>query len=319
MVWGIDEGWAVNLSGDQGIKLDLNPGKYTAHLIVNPAFQQAFSMAPQDSAAEFKIKIPKPGKHPCCAGVTATYRESPESIGAPTQGVPTIIDPDPSLLPDLRMMPAFTIDIRNGKNGKSRMNFASMVWVDGASSMVVEGFRRPGGDVMDAYQYFYRGEQVAGRAPVGTFEFDRRDGHFHWHIQQFAAYRVIDAKMNELVRSSKQSFCLAPTDPVDLSLEGADWDVMSTGLRAACGELEALWIREVLPLGWGDTYFQVGGQAFDVTHLPNGRYYIEVEANPLLLLKEQDTTNNTMRREIILKGKNGARRVTVLPWNGIEL
>jgi hypothetical protein len=323
MAWGIDEGWAVNLSGDRGIKLDLEPGRYLLTVSVNPVFQELFAMDPAGSVAEFKLRVPRPRKRPCCSEgaeeAMAASSDPSDSLGAPMTGVPTMTDPDPSLLPDLRMMPAFMIRMRNGKNEKSRMSFASMVWVGGASSVVVEGFRRTDDDVMDAYQYFYEGNEVVGRAPVGTFEYDRGDGHFHWHIQQFAAYRVIDAESNELVRSSKQSFCLAPTDPVDLSLDGAAWDVWRTGLGTACGGPEALWIREVLPLGWGDTYYQSRGQAFNVTDLPNGRYYVEVEANPLSLLQEQDLSNNSVRREIVLKGKAGARRVKVLPWNGIWL
>ena len=36
-----------------------------------------------------------------------------------------------------------------------------------------------------------------------------------------------------------------------------------------------------MPVGWGDTYFQfVAGQAFDITSVPNGTYYIEVGAVP---------------------------------------
>jgi hypothetical protein len=319
MVWGIDQGWAANLSGDLGIKLDLDAGRYIAAISVNPVFQEAFGMDPLTSVAEVKLRVPKPRKDRCCHEKATPNYQASESPGAPITGVPTMTNPDPSLLPDLRMVPAFSMVMTNGKNGGSRLNFASMVWVAGASSLVVEGFRRPDEDIMDAYQYFYQGDDVVGRAPVGTFEYDRRDGHYHWHIQQFAAYRVIDAESNELVRSSKQSFCLAPTDPIDLTLEGAKWDVWSTGLGTACGGPEALWIREVLPLGWGDTYYQVRGQAFNMTDLPNGRYYVEVEANPLGLLKEQDTSNNKVQREIILKGKRGHRRVEVLPWNGIEL
>ena len=319
MVWGIDEGWAVRVSNERGTKLDLEPGRYVATVGVNPAYQEIFGLDPQSSVVEFKMRVPKPREGFCCPGLMKAQEEPSQSLGAPTTGVPTMTDPDPALLPDLRMMPAFSIGMRNGKNGVSRMSFASMVWVAGGSSVVVEGFRRPGEDVMDAYQYFYSGGQVIGRAPVGTFEYDRRDGHFHWHIQQFAAYRVVDAESNELVRSSKQSFCLAPTDPVDLSIDGAAWDVWSTGLGTACGGPDALWIREVLPLGWGDTYYQARGQAFNVTDLPNGRYYVEMEANPLGLLMEQDATNNAVRREIVLKGKPGKRHVKVLPWNGIEV
>ena len=82
--------------------------------------------------------------------------------------------------------------------------------------------------------------------------------------------------------SEKQSFCLAPTDPIDLRLPTAEWSPSwfgGGGLSTACGGSDAIWIREVLPVGWGDTYFQfVAGQSFDITHLPNGRYYVQVHS-----------------------------------------
>ena len=39
-------------------------------------------------------------------------------------------------------------------------------------SLVVEGFRREGEDVMDAYQYFIDDGTIVGRSQVGTFRFD---------------------------------------------------------------------------------------------------------------------------------------------------
>ena len=51
-----------------------------------------------------------------------------------------------------------------------------------------------------------------------------------------------------------------------------------------CGGAEAVWIREALALGWGDTYQQVRSQAFDATRF-NGQSFIGAEANPLGLLK----------------------------------
>ena len=75
---------------------------------------------------------------------------------------------------------------------------------------------------MDAYQYFYDGQDVVGKAPVGTLEFDLRDGHHHWHLQQFAAYRLLTADQTHVAKSRKQSFCIVPTDPIDLSLDAAE-------------------------------------------------------------------------------------------------
>jgi hypothetical protein len=75
----------------------------------------------------------------------------------------------------------------------------------------------------------------------------------------------------------------------------------------------------VLPTGWGDTYFQgLPGQSFDITDLPNGTYFISVQANPDGLLIEGSTTNNTELRKIKLRGTPGHRRVIVPLWHGID-
>jgi hypothetical protein len=55
-----------------------------------------------------------------------------------------------------------------------------------------------------------------------------------------------------------------------------------------------------------------------VTHLPNGHYFVQVQANPDGLLYERNTGNDTSLREIILKGRKGSRKVEVLPYHGIQ-
>ncbi|MGH2539818.1 MAG: lysyl oxidase family protein, partial [Actinomycetota bacterium] len=88
---------------------------------------------------------------------------------------------------------------------------------------------------------------------------------------------------------------------------------------SACGGREDLWIREVLPVGWGDTYYQyLPGQSFDITDLPNGTYFIKVIANPGGHLYEAARGNNASLRKVILRGRPGHRRVEVPPWHGID-
>ena len=90
-------------------------------------------------------------------------------------------------------------------------------------------------------------------------------------------------------------------------------------MSSVCGGEEARWLREALPAGWGDTYFQsVAGQAFNITKVPNGSYKIRVAMNPLGLLKEATTSNNVEDRDILLFGRQGARQVIAQPWHGIS-
>jgi hypothetical protein len=193
------------------------------------------------------------------------------------------------------------------------------VWVGGNSQLDVEGFRYNASPVMQAYQYFWRNGQIIGRARAGTMGFDRANGHNHWHFQQFAQYSLVNAARSVVVRSHKQGFCIAPSDEVDLLLPHAVWRPSSVGLEGQCGSPTALWVAEKLPVGWGDTYFQsVAGQSFDITHVPNGTYYIEVAANPQRVLHETTNRNDISFRKVILGGSPGHRTVTVPPWHGID-
>lgn len=140
----------------------------------------------------------------------------------------------------------------------------------------------------------------------------KRQGRTHWHFTDFARYRLLDADLKAAVRSKKQAFCLAATDPIDLTAPGAEYRPWNTDLNSACGNFGALAVREALPAGSGDTSIQSRpGQAFRVDDLPNGRYVIEVTANPKANLVEPDTTNNTAYRRIRLGGSGTDRTVTV--------
>ncbi|MER6915124.1 lysyl oxidase family protein [Streptomyces sp. NPDC000594] len=224
--------------------------------------------------------------------------------------------------PDLRSLPAFGIEIQQpdetGKPGKDFMSFAANVWNAGPAELVVDGFRAKGKDVMDAYQYFHdaNGKQV-GFSPAGSMEWDPREGHNHWHFVDFASYSLLKADKKEAVRSGKEAFCLANTDAVDYTVKGANWSPDNTDLSSACDGPTRVSIRQRLDVGSGDTYTQdLPDQAFDITTLPNGTYWIQVKANPANRLTETNTKNNTALRKVVLGGKPGARTVTV-PAHGL--
>ncbi|WP_077799899.1 lysyl oxidase family protein [Streptomyces sp. JHA26] len=218
--------------------------------------------------------------------------------------------------PDLRSLPAYGIVISDGEEdvpGKDYLAFSANVWNAGPAQLVVDGFRTPGKDKMDAYQYFYdaKGKQV-GYTPTGTMEWDPRPGHVHWHFTDFASYRLLKADKKEAVRSGKEAFCLANTDAIDYTVKNANWHPFNTDLATACGQENSISVREVLDVGSGDTYTQdLPGQSFDITGVPNGTYYIQVLANPEKRLKETNLDNNSALRKIVLGGKPGKRTVTV--------
>ena len=99
----------------------------------------------------------------------------------------------------------------------------------------------------------------------------------------------------------------------------AAWRPWLTDLSTACGEEGSLWIREVLQTGWGDTYTQARpGQSFEITDLPNGKYFVQVRANPDDVLLEGSSDNNVALRKIYLRGKAGERRVVVPPVGVVD-
>ena len=74
-----------------------------------------------------------------------------------------------------------------------------------------------------------------------------------------------------------------------------------------------------MPAGWGDTYLQsIAGQAFDISTVPDGAYYIEITANPQHILYESNTRNDVALRKVILGGTPGQRTVRVPAWHGID-
>jgi hypothetical protein len=223
--------------------------------------------------------------------------------------------------PDLRSLPAWWINLSDEPDDDlDYLAFDATVWNAGTSPLVVDGFRRAGTGLMDAYQYFFdaAGKQV-GYTPAGTMEWDPRDGHNHWHFTDFAQYRLLDEQKRVAVGSGKEAFCLANTDAVDYTLPYAKWRPTNTDLGTSCGLRGSLAVRQVLDVGNGDTYAQyLPGQSFDITDLPNGIYYIEVAANPEGKLQESDTSNNVSHRKVVLGGVPGARTLVVPPHQGVD-
>jgi len=320
-VWGIDEGWAVGTSGgSEPPMLDIPNGLYSVTMRVAPRYVDALSIDAAGSEVTMSVRIRTLRDFECRRGCMFEEAQPARSAANETgaQAVPVDDAPDPAILPDLIALPSWGIHVENRRT-HSALTFGATVWNGGAADLVVEGFRRSDEAVMDAYQYFYDEGEVVGKAPAGELGFDERHGHDHWHFKQFAAYSLLDADGNEVRRSRKEAFCLAPTDAIDLTIPNADWSPGSIGLTTACGGESSIWVREVLSLGWGDTYFQgLPGQSFRITNLPNGIYFIKIEANPGGLLYETTADNNVELRQIRIRGRSGSRRVVVPLWNGID-
>ncbi|TVZ05711.1 hypothetical protein EAS64_14565 [Trebonia kvetii] len=237
--------------------------------------------------------------------------------------VRTMKNPPADVLPDLVPLPAWGMNIAHTGSkkvvGHDYLDFAATVAVGGNSPLDVEAFRSNASPVMKAYQYFYKNGNVVGRAPAGTMGFDKAKGHNHWHFEQFAKYSLLSANKKVVVRSQKVGFCIAPTDAVNLLLHNAVWNPTFIGFGGQCGSTTALWVREMMPVGWGDTYEQfLAGQAFDITNLKNGTYYVAITANPEHVLKETTYRNDISLRKVIISGAKGHRHFVVPAYDGID-
>ena len=311
-VQGIQAGWSVPLiEPGNGVKLPV--GRYQVTVGIAPRYARLLGLTSEQAHTTYKLRVRKgsdEGYYRTPARKAPLARPAATEPTAASGG--TVAGPKP----DLQALPAFDMSI--GPSGH-HLRFSATVWNAGDSPMVVDGFRRPGEDVMDAYQYFFDAEgNQTGYEKVGQMEWHAAN-HQHWHFHDFARYRLLKADKTKAVRSKKESFCLANTDAVDYTVPGADWKPENTDLSSACGGRDTLSLREVLSSGSGDTYAQYrAGQSFNLEGLPNGRYYVAVEANPLGHLTESKTDNNVALRRVRIGGTPEHRTVTMAQVGVIE-
>jgi hypothetical protein len=311
-VWGIAKGWAIDPAQFNGRPFTLTIGStYTVTEAITPRYIRWLHLSPRNATASVEMTVVQP------SGLPVPARPRGGALSS-LPAVPTLKNPPKSVLPDLVPLPAWGMSTAQF-GGRDWLNFSATVWVGGNGPLDVEAFRSGGSPVMPAYQYFYRNGKVIGRVRAGTMGFDSAKGHNHWHFQQFAGYQLLSAGKKLVVRSQKVGFCIAPTDAVDMLLPRAQWQPQFIGFGGQCGSPTALWVREMMPVGWGDTYQQfLAGQAFDITNLPNGTYFVEVIANPEHLLRETSYGNDVSLRKIIISGTKGHRHVKVPAYYGMD-
>ena len=315
-VMGIQTGWSIPMSEAWDRRpVRLEAGRYRVTASIADTWTAFFGISEADASTSTLLvvedeEIAERGTRP---GQTELARPATRAPRTAAAG-----DPVAETAPDLRSLPAFGIALN--QRGTA-IRFAATVWNGGLGPVVVDGFPSSSGDHLDAYQYFYdtAGNEV-GHQRVGEFAWHDAN-HRHWHFLDFARYRLVtspDPEGAQVVRSTKVSFCLANTDMVDYTIPNADWRPDNTDLHSACGGSGATSLRQVLSNGSGDTYLQYrAGQAFRIGDVPDGVYWIAVEANPFANLVESDATNNTSYRRIRLGTRTSGKRFVRVPQVGI--
>jgi hypothetical protein len=313
-VWGIQKNWAVDPAQQNGPTVKLAVGTYQVTESVTPVYVSLFHIAPHDASTAVTMTVVKSSGS---SRLRATGHGTSDASTAAPPAVPVLKNPPRSALPDINPLPSWAISVAR-ESGRDILSFGATVWVGGNGPLDVEAFRVNGSSAMPAWQYFWSNGQVIGRVRAGTMGFDSRHGN-GWHFQQFAAFRLLGGKFELVERSQKQGFCIAPTDEVNLRLANASWQLPTPGMGGRCGSVTTLWVQEFMPVGWGDTYFQsLTGEAFDITNLRNGTYYIEIIANPEHVLRELNSGNDVSLRKIVLSGSPGHRNVEVPAYYGID-
>lgn len=312
-VWGISNGWAADafdLASSTGFQLA--PGRYTLTATITAGYRRLFNvpLARATATVRLIVRNGRPSAPPSNQPPTPppTWR---------TTRAPLLTKPPRAALPDLVSLPAWRVNpYRSGH--RDYMSFNAGVWVRHAQ-LDVQGFRSNSSPVMRAYQYFWRHGRVIGRIPAGTMGFDDQPGHHHWHFEQLARYRLQRPDGSVVAIDPKVGFCLGPSEAIDLLLPGVMFQPPFHEPAGGCGTPTNLWVDEELPPGWDDTYINsVAGQSFDITGVPNGRYQIAIVANPLGVLDETTTSNDTSLRTVILGGRRGDRTVRVPAWRGLD-
>lgn len=314
-VMGIEAGYASPLFEEWGRPIRIGNGKYDVTAAISKQWVDFFGIEEGDARTTTRLVVKKESELRNQRTATSDTTPDAQPAAQPPKSE-AAGEPVPASAPDLKSLPAF--DIGLNRSG-TQLRFAATVWNGGGGPLVVDGFRSGDGNHMDAYQYFYdeQGNET-GYQPVGEFGWHGKN-HQHWHFENFARYRLLKADQTQAVKSRKASFCLANTDMVDYTIPRADWKPGNTDLSSDCGGSEALSLRQVLSNGSGDTYHQYrAGQAFPIKDLPDGVYYIAVEANAEGVLVEQETTNNVSLRKVrISTNERTGKRFVRVPKIGI--
>jgi hypothetical protein len=337
-IFGIDRGWAMRAqaqlprgaapiaAGRYTLQVELDPlealgdadrsnQSITVPLVVRSVKSRFGDPIPLDPVLGPTISNPAPAASSGTRLRTLERVAEARDARAGKVGEPTGVD-----LPDLRQAPSYGIEAmsRTLKGGRQDvLMFGSLTWNAGPGRLEVEAFREQG-EVLRAYQVFYRDGERAGREARGTLVWHAAPGHNHFHFHSFAHYSLTKMDGTVVRDAGKHSWCIVDTDVVDTTRPGVA--AGDAGVSGGCGfDPGALWARLSLSVGAGDYYGPgTSGQTIDITGLPNGLYRIRLEANPSRVIAEANYDNNVSTRIIRIGGVHGNRRVFARPVPTID-
>lgn len=214
------------------------------------------------------------------------------------------------LLPDLRMRNPSNFYIQRTTNEK-RLRFETIIWNAGAGKFEARMFRSPTETRMKVRQRIHRTDGTYRQtANLATYGFFAGDGHSHWHVhklQEFTirAYNPTTNTTDPTVRGRgvKTGFCFFDNVKSDLSLRGAPQTPRYSS--ASCGTKSSTALTEGLSVGWGDRYpATIGYQWIKINGLKDGKYRVQVVADPGNRFQEKSETNNSASAYIQITGNS---------------
>lgn len=204
-----------------------------------------------------------------------------------------------SLLPDLIVRPELLhqteID-RQTEPGRELLRLTTGTANRGLGPLELRGGAVLGATEAEVNQRVYRTDGTWFDRLAGVFTY--HPSHGHVHFDDWTVFRLRESLENDgvgevVAQGSKVSFCLLDFAIVDPANPAFD----PSGAYFSCG----FDVQGISP-GWGDTYaWWLPDQWIDITDVPDGTYWLEVEVDPDNRLIEADETNNVARVLIRLR------------------
>ena len=151
------------------------------------------------------------------------------------------------------------------------------------------------GDEQDVYQRIYNADGSFQDNLAGAFIYHPSHGHIHF--EGFARYTLKEVTSgggvgNEIAAGEKVSFCLLNVSHVNPTMTNNAIIAHGRG-GSSCGSMQGI------SVGYADVYgSSLPDQWIDVTYVPSGTYWLEVDADPDNRVIEEDETNNIVRIQI---------------------
>jgi hypothetical protein len=242
---------------------------------------------PEQESTQFAARIaPIPSDFTDQISSTGTFEAS---------GISNIIEEDLAselLLPDLQTLPPTNLRLfRDAESGGIHLRFSNSIWNSGPGKLELIGNPNQARDQILVIQRIYGPDaDKFEQHEVGEFVF--HDQHNHWHLEQFASYEIWSVDEGGTLETmiatgGKVSYCVMD---VSLAENGLTEGVVPQNRSYAHCEDN----QQGLSVGWVDTYkYFYPGQSVEVSSLEDGIYALVSTVDPLHLLIEENTHNNS--------------------------